>query len=198
MAQKNLFCKLDCSKAYHCLQLAAQHSIELLEFNFASRTFAYRRLAQRHSWSLLAFSSFIREDLDPVIKVDQCPQCIDDIGIAANTPQQLIINLQAVLQCLKIASLKLTMAKSHFAVGKRSRFHWAYNNNQGSSPKMQKDFQISRKSQITKIQKSTSTLRWIFELSPKVHTQIGRNRSLRFLNYSKQRMPKPNFRSTLT
>ena len=44
-AGKNLFCKLDCSQAYHCLQVADQQSIELLAFNFANRTFAYRRLA---------------------------------------------------------------------------------------------------------------------------------------------------------
>ena len=41
MAGKNLFCKHDCSQAFHCLQLADQQSIELLAFNFASRTFAY-------------------------------------------------------------------------------------------------------------------------------------------------------------
>ena len=42
MAGKNLFSKLDCSQAYHCLQMTVQQSIELLAFNFASRTFAYR------------------------------------------------------------------------------------------------------------------------------------------------------------
>ena len=68
MAGKKLFCKLDCYQAYHCLQLADQQSIELLAFNFASRTFAYRRLAQGLSRSLSAFSRFIREYLDPVIK----------------------------------------------------------------------------------------------------------------------------------
>ena len=46
MAGKDLFCKLDCSQAYHCLQMADQQSIELLAFNFASRTIAYRRMAQ--------------------------------------------------------------------------------------------------------------------------------------------------------
>ena len=46
MAGKNCLCKLDCSQAYHCLQMADQQSIELLAFNFASRTFAYRRLSQ--------------------------------------------------------------------------------------------------------------------------------------------------------
>ena len=116
MAGKNLFCKLDCSQAYHCLQMADQQSIELLAFNFANRTFAYRRLAQGLSRSLSAFSSFIRENLDPVIKVDQCAQNVHDIGIAAKTPQQLIRNLQAVFQCLRKAGLKFSMAKGHFGL----------------------------------------------------------------------------------
>ena len=60
MAWKNLFCKLDTSQAYHCLQMADQQSIELLAFNFASRTLAYRRLAQGLGRSLSAFSRFIR------------------------------------------------------------------------------------------------------------------------------------------
>ena len=111
MAGRNLFCKLDCSQAYHCLQMADQQSIELLAFNFASRTIAYRRLAQGLSRSLSAFSSFIREYLDPVIKADQCAQYVDDIGIAANTPEQLIKNLRAVFQCVRKAGLKLSMTK---------------------------------------------------------------------------------------
>ena len=40
LAGKSLFCKLDCSQAYHCLQMADQRSVEMLAFNFASRTFA--------------------------------------------------------------------------------------------------------------------------------------------------------------
>ena len=116
MAGKNLFCKLDCSQAHHRLQMADQQSIELLAFNFPSRTFAYRRLAQGLSRSLSAFSSFIREYLDPVIKADQCAQYVDDIGIAANTPEQLIKNLRAVFQCLRKAGLKLSMTNCHFGV----------------------------------------------------------------------------------
>ena len=57
LAGKKLFCILDCSQAYHCLPMADQRSIEMLAFNFASRTFAYRRLAQGLSRSLSAFSS---------------------------------------------------------------------------------------------------------------------------------------------
>ena len=104
MAGKNLFCKLDCSQAYHCLQMADQQSIQLLAFIFASRTFAYRRLAQEFSRSLCAFSRFIREYLDPVFKADQCAQYVDDIGIDANTPEHLIKNLRAVFQCLQKAA----------------------------------------------------------------------------------------------
>ena len=116
MAAENLFCNYYCSQAYHCRQIADQQSIELLAFNFASRTFAYRRLAQGLSRSLSAFSSFIREYLDPVVKADQCAQYVDDIGIAANTPEQLIKNLRAVFQCLRKAGLKLSMTKCHFGV----------------------------------------------------------------------------------
>ena len=115
-AGNNLFCKFDCSQAYHCFQMGDQQSIELVAFNFASRTFAYRRLAQGLSRSLLAFSSFAREYRDPVIKADQCAQCVEDIGIATKPPQQLIKNLRAVFQCLRKAGLKLSMVKCYFAV----------------------------------------------------------------------------------
>ena len=96
--------------------MADQQSIELLAFNFASRTFAYRILAQRLSRSLSAILSFIREYLDPVIKADQCAQYFGGIGIATTTPEQLIKNLRAVFQCLRKAGLKLSMAKCHFGV----------------------------------------------------------------------------------
>ena len=116
MAGKNLFCKLDCSQAYHCLQMADQQSIELLAFDFASRTFAYRRLAQGLSRSLSEFSSFIRKYSYPVFKAGQCAQYVDDVGIAANTPELLIKKLRAVFLCLRKAGLKLSMAKCHFGV----------------------------------------------------------------------------------
>ena len=96
--------------------MAGQQSIQLLAFNFVSRTFAYRRLAEGLSRSLSAFSSFIREYLDPVIITDQCVQHVDDIGIAANTAQQFFKNLRAVFQCLRKAGLKISIAKCHFGV----------------------------------------------------------------------------------
>ena len=93
MARKNLFCKLDCSQASHCLQIADQRSIELLAFNFASRTLAYRRLAQGLRRTLSVVSSFIREYLDKVIKADHCAQSVDDIGIADNDADDFNQNL---------------------------------------------------------------------------------------------------------
>ena len=115
-AGKSLFCKLDCSQAFHCLQMADQRSVEMLAFNFASRTFAYKRLAQGLSRSVYAFSSFMREYLDPVVKADQCAQNVDDIGIAANNATDLTQNIRAVFKCIRQAGLKLTIEKCHFGV----------------------------------------------------------------------------------
>ena len=116
LAGKSLFCKLDCSQAYHCLQIADQRSVEMLAFNFANRTFAYKRLAQDLSRSVSAFSSFMREYLDPVVKADQCAQYVDGIGIAANNATDLTRNIRAVFKCIRQAGLKLTIEKCHFGV----------------------------------------------------------------------------------
>ena len=111
LAGKSLFCKLDCSQAYHCLQMADQQSVEMLAFNLGSRNFACKRLAQSLSRSVSAFSSFMREYLDPVVKADQCAQYVDDIGIAANNATDLTRNIRAVFQCIRNAGLKLTIQK---------------------------------------------------------------------------------------
>ena len=116
MAGKSLFCKLDCSQAYHCLPLADQRSVEMLAFTFASRTFAYKRLARGLSSSATAFSSFMREYLDPVVKTDQCAQYVDDIGIAANSATDVTRNIRDVFKCIHQAGLKLTIEKGPFGV----------------------------------------------------------------------------------
>ena len=116
LAGKSLFCKLDCSQAYHCLKMADQRSLEKLAFNFASRTFAYKRLTQGFSRSVFAFSSCMREHLDPVVKADQCAQNVDDIGIAANNATDLTQNLRAAFKCIRQAGLKLTIQKCYFRV----------------------------------------------------------------------------------
>ena len=116
LAGKSLFCKLDCCQAYDCLQMAEQSSVEMLAFIFASRTFAYKRLAQGFRRSVSAFSSFKREYLDPVVKADQRAQYVDDIGIAANNATDLTRNIRAVFKCIRPAGLKLTIEKCQFRV----------------------------------------------------------------------------------
>ena len=136
-AGKELFCKLDCSQAYHCLQMADQRSVELLAFNFASRTFAYRRLSQGLSRALSAFSTFMREYFDSVFKADQCAQNVDDFDIAANTTEQLIKNIRAVFKCIQKAGLKLTIEKCHFGVTQVAFLERTINPN-GVAPQDQK------------------------------------------------------------
>ena len=57
-----------------------------------------------------------RERLDKVTKADQCAQYVDDIGIAANSVTQLIRNIRAVFECIRLAGLKLSIDKSHFGL----------------------------------------------------------------------------------
>ena len=116
LAGKLLFCQLHCSLAHRCLQTADQRSVEMLAFNFASRAFAYRKLAQGLSIPVSAFSCFMREYLGPVVKADQCAQYVDDIGIAANNATELTRNIRAVFQRICPARLKLTIEKCRFGV----------------------------------------------------------------------------------
>ena len=83
-------------------------------FNFASKTFAYRKLAQGLSRALSAFSSFMRDYLDCVIKADQSAHYVDDIGIAANDADHLIANLRVTFECIREGGIKLTMHKCQF------------------------------------------------------------------------------------
>ena len=49
--------------------------------------------------------------MDPLVKADRCAQYVDDIGIAANTPDELIENVELVFQQQSKAGLKLSMNK---------------------------------------------------------------------------------------
>ena len=49
-----------------------------------------------------------------MVKTDRCAQCVDDFGIAAQTPEELITNLELVIQQLEKAALKLSMGKCEF------------------------------------------------------------------------------------
>ena len=170
LSGKSLFCKLDCSQAYHCLQMADQRSVEMLAFNFASRTFAYKRLAQGLNRSVSDFSGFMREYLDPVVKADQCAQYVDDIGIAANNATDLTRNIRAVFQCIRNAGLKLTIEKCHFGV-RQVEFLGRTVSSEGVSP------------QAHKIQNFLNKLRF-----PKSKKTL--QRYLGFINYYRNYFPR--------
>ena len=153
LAGKKVFCKLDCSQAYHCLPMADQRSIEMLAFNFASCTFAYRRLAQGLSRALSAFSSLMREYLDKVIKADHCAQYVDDIGIAANDADHLIANPRATFKCIQEAGLKLTMHKCHFGA-KETDFLGRTITPQGVKPQKQNVQNFLEKTKFPKSKKA--------------------------------------------
>ena len=116
--RKEHFCILDCSQAYHCLPMADYQFLQMLVFNFASRRFAYRSLAQGLSRLLSAFSSSMREYLNRAIKADQNGQYVDDIVIVANYAKQLCVNIKSVFECIRKAGLKLSMSKCHLESNK--------------------------------------------------------------------------------
>ena len=151
LAGKSLFCKIDCSQACYCLQMADQRSVEMLAVNFASRT--YRRLAQGLSRSVSAFSSFMREYLDPVVKADQCAQYVDDIGIAANIVTDLTRNIRAVYKCIRSAGLELTIEKCQFGV-RHFEFLGRTISSEGVLPQSHKIQNFSNKLRISKSRKA--------------------------------------------
>ena len=137
LAGKKYFCTLDCSQAYYTLQMADEASIQMLAFNFAGRTFAFRRLAQGLSRSVSAFSSYMKKYMDPCIAADKCFQYVDDLGTAANSVRELIDNLRCIFHCLRAAGLKLSMHKCEFGLKKIS-FLGRTITEQGISPNQEK------------------------------------------------------------
>ena len=117
-AGKKLFTKLDCSQAYHCVQMADDISVQLLAFNFSSRIYAYKCLAQGLNKSVTGFSSFIRHYLDPCLAGDMCTQFMDDIGSAVHTFDELIPTLSKIFDCIQKSGLKLSPSKCEIGTEK--------------------------------------------------------------------------------
>ena len=113
-AGKSLFCKLDCSQAYHCVQMADPLSVQLLAFNFASRTMAYQRLARGLNRAVTGFSAFVRNYLEPCLSANICTQFMDDIGCGVDSAEQLLPYLRQIFQCLRRSGLKLSPEKYIF------------------------------------------------------------------------------------
>ena len=136
-AGKSLFTKLDCSQAYHCVQMADDLSVQLLAFNFGSRTYAYKCLAQGLSKSVTGFSSFIRHYLDPCLAADLCTQFMDDIGSAVNNFDELIPTLSKIFECVRKSGLKLSPNKCEIGT-QRMKFLGNIITPAGISPEQEK------------------------------------------------------------
>ena len=115
-AGKTLVTKLDCSQASHCVQIADPLSVQLLSFNFASRTYAYTRLAQGLNKSVKGFSSFVRSYLDSCVAANLCTQSMDDIGRGMETFEQMVPTLRQIFDCLRKSGLRLTPHKCEFGM----------------------------------------------------------------------------------
>ena len=118
LAGKRYFSKLDCSQAYFTLPMADDQSIQLLAFNFGSRTYAFKRLAQGLSRSVSAFSAFVRRVLEECIEADECFAFVDDVGAGSATEEEHLKTVDRILYHLKKAGLRLTMHKCEFGVAK--------------------------------------------------------------------------------
>ena len=117
-AGKKLFSKLDCSQAYHCVQMADDPSVQLVAFNFASRTFAYNCIAQGLNKSVTGFSSFVKHYLDPCLAANVCTQFIDDIAAGVNNFDKMIPALRIIFDCLRESGSKLSAHKCEFGTTK--------------------------------------------------------------------------------
>ena len=83
-AGKKLFCKLNCSQAYHCVQVEDDLPVLLVAFSFASQTFAYNCLAQGLSKYVTGSSSFIRQYLNPCLVAKVFTHFMDEIAAGVN------------------------------------------------------------------------------------------------------------------
>ena len=110
-ARQGLFRKLDCSQAYHCVQMADDLSVQLLAFNFASRIFARSCSAQGLSKCVREFNSFVKHYLDPCLAANVCAQFIDDIAARVNIFDEMIPALRKMFDCLRESGLKISAHK---------------------------------------------------------------------------------------
>ena len=156
-AGKSLFTKLDCSQAYHCVQMADDLSVQLLAFNFGSRIYAYKCLTQGLSKSVTGFSSFIRHYLDPCLAADLCTQFMDDIGVAVNNFDELIPTLSKIFECVRKSELKLSPNKCEIET-QRMKFLGNIITPAGVSPEQEKVSNCLKKIKIPQTVKQIKRL----------------------------------------
>ena len=168
-AGKTLFTKLDCSQAYHCVQMADDVSVQLLAFNFASRTYAYKCLAQGLNKSVTGFSSFVRHYLDPCLAADICTQFMDDIGSAVTNFEELIPSLRKIFECIRNSGLKLSPEKCEITASS-IKFLGNTITKEGISPQSEKIEKNLKKISMPKTTKQVKKIDWICPIFSKFYT----------------------------
>ena len=134
----------------------------------------------------------MREYLDSVIKAHQCAQYVDDIGISANTTEQLIKKIRAVFKRIEEAGLKLTIEKCHFGVTQVEFFGKNHHIRQ-SSPTRPKCQKFSLQSPFPEIKKGSVKFYQLCKLLPKLHTTpVGKTHW--FVRISKNQLQNQYFR----
>ena len=117
-AGKNIFCELDCSQAYHCVQMADDLSVQLLAFNFPSRTFAYNCLTQCWNKSVTGFKSLVKHYFEPCLAANVCTRFQDDIAAGVNKFDGMIPALRKILHCSIESGFKCSEHKREFGTTK--------------------------------------------------------------------------------
>ena len=175
MAFKIFYSKLDCSQAYHVIKMADERSVQLLSFNFESRTFAYQRLAQGLSRSATAFSSFIRKYLETDIAADRCASFMDDVCTATQTFEQHADALDHVFKSLQSSGLRLTVKKCEFGVPKIEYLGWTISRvGQGAQPeKIEKQLAIMRMPRTSKqVQRMVGFVNYYRNFIPRIAEKL--------------------------
>ena len=84
------------------------------------QNFSHKGNAQSLKRSVSAFSGFMREYVDLVVKADKFPVYMDDVGFAANFATISTGNFRAVFECIRKTRLKITVEKCQFGfLGRR-------------------------------------------------------------------------------
>ena len=139
--------------------MADDLSVQLLAFNFSSRTYAYKCLAQALSKSVTGFSSFIRHYLDSCLAANICTQYMDDIGSTVKDFDELIPSLRKIFECIRTSGLKLSPNKCIFATQK-VKFLGKNNNTRRYTSGIQKNLKVSENNQVTSNTKTGKAFSW--------------------------------------
>ena len=78
-------------------KMADDSSVQILAFNFASRTFAYNGVAQGLNKSVTGFTSFVKHYLDRCLAANVCTQFMDHFAAGLNILDEMIPALEKFL-----------------------------------------------------------------------------------------------------